>query len=210
VAHPLVDPDVARRLAPAVYATLRHADLETLHDLETVATLHASRYGVPSRTGEVALLSRAAAESDPVREAISGTRSWRGVPLSSVVVGTTLEGEADLVYEKSDGTLGVVEFEMGDTAGPPVPLAARTARCGAAGGAYALMLEQATGKRVSSVAFVSVDGAATPVTYHAGQVDQLLAATARALRAPLPARPPATTGRTGAASTAPVADLDLF
>ena len=149
VAHPPVDPDVARRLAQAVYATLRHADLETQHDLETVATLHATRYGVPSRAVEVALLSRTAAESDPVREAFSGSRSWRAVP--AVLGGrghhTRRRGRPGFREVGWDAGRGGLRDGRHRRAAGTAGSAHRALR--RAGGAYALMLEHATGKRVS-------------------------------------------------------------
>src|SRR5439155_15122731 len=84
--------------------------------------------------------------------ALAAGRRWREVPVGCVVDGLVLEGRIDLLYEDLDGSLTIVDFKTDLIAA--AELSARAAEHRAQGGAYALALEQATGQRVRSVAFV--------------------------------------------------------
>jgi ATP-dependent helicase/nuclease subunit A len=204
-----MDGDVARRIGSAVHAALQHVDLETLGDLEAVAANQAERYGVTDRVDDVTGLARTAASSGAVRKAVATGRFWREVPLGTAVGEVVLEGVADLVYENLDGTVGIVEYKTDDLDGTAAEH--RAAGYGAEGGAYVLALEQATGKRVSSVAFVFANSSGATVIYQDRQVDQLLFAASRALGKPLPARPAPVVGLTGTGGgAASNVDLDLF
>ncbi|MGH2460430.1 MAG: UvrD-helicase domain-containing protein [Chloroflexota bacterium] len=113
---------------------------------------------IPGELDEVKRLALAAAASPAVREAWESARCWREVPAGAEVAGKLLLGRIDLLWEKTDGSLGIVDYKTDRVDRHAV--AARAAEYRAQGGAYALAIERATGQRVSSVAFVfaALDG----------------------------------------------------
>jgi ATP-dependent exoDNAse (exonuclease V) beta subunit len=138
-------------LGIAVHAVLESVDLRTLADLDGLAVLAASANGVEPRAAEVARLARAAAESPVVRAAVAG-RFWREVPVGASHEGVLLEGFIDLLYERPDGTLGIIDYKTDRVS--PAHLAQRAAQYRLQGGAYALAIEAATGRHVRSVDYV--------------------------------------------------------
>ncbi|HVA26490.1 MAG TPA: 3'-5' exonuclease, partial [Chloroflexota bacterium] len=136
----------------AVHAVLQAIDLRTLEGLDALAGAVAAGYGIREQTARIANLARAAAESWPVRAAIASGRFHREVPVGISWQGTLLEGYIDLLYEREDGSLTVIDYKTDHiTAGE---LGVRMGHYQLQGGAYAMALEQATARTVSSVEFV--------------------------------------------------------
>jgi ATP-dependent exoDNAse (exonuclease V) beta subunit len=137
-------------LGLAVHAVLQRAELDNLGDLESVAEAAAREHGVePTRVVEYA---RRAAFSEPVREAVRSGRLWREVPVGAQVGQTLIEGTIDLLYAHSDGTLGVVDYKTDRASKSSV--VTHAARYELQGGAYALAVQHAVQRKVSTVEFV--------------------------------------------------------
>jgi ATP-dependent exoDNAse (exonuclease V) beta subunit len=143
-------PRAATALGLAVHATLQWLDLESLSNLDTLATSFATEHDVSPN--EVARLARLAAESTPVRQAVAESRYWREVPLSADVEGVLLEGTIDLLYEDTSGSLAVIDYKTDRVS--PATLTARAEHYHLQGAAYALGLQQATGQPIARIEFV--------------------------------------------------------
>jgi ATP-dependent helicase/nuclease subunit A len=157
-------PRAATTLGLAVHAVLQWVDLETLADLDDLASWSSTAIGLDSSVvSDIAILARRAAESAPVREAVASARYWREVPLSVVLDGVLIDGTIDLLYETSDGALVVVDYKTDRVSGKA--LADRAASYHRQGQTYADAIARATGRAVSRVCFVfaggSPDGAVT-------------------------------------------------
>jgi ATP-dependent helicase/nuclease subunit A len=157
-------------LGLAVHAVLQWLDLDTLANLDTLADWAAKEHGVS--VADVRRYARQAAESEPVRRAVALGRYWREVPVTVEIDGTLLEGAIDLLYEREDGSLVVVDYKTDRV--QPATVAERAAHYRLQGGVYALAVERATGRQVASVEFVfaALDGG-EPVTYDAEAVSAL-------------------------------------
>jgi len=163
----LVDDDVAvsvRRgrsgtaVGRAVHAVLQTVDLATGDGLATAARAQALAEAVPDREEEVARLARAMLQAPVVRLA-AGVRSWREVPVTAQVGGTTVEGVIDLLVDAPDG-LVVVDYKT-DRVATVAAVDRAVARHRPQGAAYALALETLLGRPVVRCVFVFVtpDGA---------------------------------------------------
>jgi len=140
--------------------------------LDVLIKRAAIRHRIPDDIENVKRLTLAAAASPVAREAWESARCWREVPVGTEVDGTLLLGRIDLLYEKSDGSLGIVDFKTDRVDRDRV--AARAAGYRAQGGAYALAIERAIGHPVSSVAFVfaALDGHAEVYTDIPALIDE--------------------------------------
>lgn len=147
--------DDALGLGRAVHGVLAALDLGQGVDpagrgVEDVAREQARAHGVVRRTGEVAIMARAALGSEAVRRAAT-RRHYKelyvGVPLAGRSADGVLEGFVDLVVEEDDG-LVVVDYKTDrvDAGASPAVLAARHH---AQVAAYAEALEVATGRAVT-------------------------------------------------------------
>jgi ATP-dependent exoDNAse (exonuclease V) beta subunit len=155
----------------AVHAVLQWLDLEGLGNLEQLAAWAAREHGV--RTGDVARLARRAAASDSVRQIVAGGRYWREVPICVEVNGALLEGLIDLLYERDDGSLGVLDYKTDQLRTGTAEEHADHYRL--QGGAYALAVERATGREVGVVEFLfPTTDPATVVRYERERVVTLV------------------------------------
>jgi len=143
----------------------------SLLNVADVSAAAALRYGFPA--DEISAIVRQALETEPVREAAASPFVVRevyaasllpdvglpdgelpGVGLPGVEAGLLLEGILDLVYERGDGTLGIVDYKTDRVSGT---LAARERveeRYGAQGRAYVDLVTRATGRAVTRTSFV--------------------------------------------------------
>jgi ATP-dependent helicase/nuclease subunit A len=137
----------------AVHAVLQVVPLESLAGLDDLARGQAAAEGIGSRGPEVAAAVRRACASVPVQAAIAGGRYWREVPLGAAAdeQGTLLEGFVDLLYPGPAG-LRVVDYKTDNAS--PAEIERRFAHYRLQGGAYALLLQLATGQAVAGVDFV--------------------------------------------------------
>ncbi|MBI3969913.1 MAG: UvrD-helicase domain-containing protein [Chloroflexi bacterium] len=181
----------AKAIGSAVHAVLQTMDLETRADVDALVDQVSERFGVGESRDEVKRLTLAAAGSEPVRRAVDTGRYWREVPLGTSAGGSLLEGVADLLFEYADGTVGIIDYKTDheDTAA-----GARASQHRMEGGAYALAVQAATGRKVHSVEFVFAAHAGATVAYRGDQVDALIAAASRALGVVAPISPASATG----------------
>ena len=134
----------------ALHVVLQSADLDTGSDIEVWARAQAIAEGIPDSEQEVAQLARRAIESPTVRRAVGSGLYWREVPVAISAGGGSLQGFIDLLFEEG-GELVVVDYKTDDV---------REEAEGAIdhyriqGAAYALALQQATGKTVKEVIFL--------------------------------------------------------
>ncbi len=175
---PISGPSEPTALGRAVHLALEQLTSTEDSALDVLARRAAKRHRIANRAEEVKQLVLAAAASPVTREAWRAARSWREVPVGAQVDGALLLGRIDLLYEKADGSLGIVDFKTDRIDRETV--AGRAAEYRAQGGAYALGIERATDRRVSSVAFVfaALDGQAEVYT----DVDDLIAEARASIR----------------------------
>jgi ATP-dependent exoDNAse (exonuclease V) beta subunit len=134
----------------ALHVVLQSANLDTGSDIEVWARAQAIAEGIPDSEQEVAQLARRAVESETVRRAVGSGRYWREVPVAIPVGGGSLQGFIDLLFEE-DGELVVVDYKTDDVREEAEDALDRYRIQGAA---YALALQQATGKNVKEVVFL--------------------------------------------------------
>ena len=139
-------------LGIAVHATLQTIDLATLGDIEVIAALAAVDEGIADRRQEVATLARRAAESAAVREAVASARMWHEVPVGAAQHGVIVEGVIDVLYQRLDGSLGIIDYKTDQVSA--LEADERMVQYRSQGGAYALAAQLATGIGVSKVEFV--------------------------------------------------------
>lgn len=148
-----VRPRVAKggsNLGLAVHAVLQWLDLETLQNLDDLANWAASAHGV--RASDVRRFAERAATSDAVRRIAATGRYWREVPICADIDGSLIEGIIDLLYEREDGTLGVLDYKTDELRSGTTDEHADHYRI--QGGAYVLAVQVATGREVTSVEFL--------------------------------------------------------
>lgn len=162
-APPLPDPNNATRrirkgrggtaLGRAVHAVLQTIDLATLADLELLSAAAARDENIPDLVDTVSRYVQNAAASPPVQQALASGRYWREVPIGIVRKdGAILEGAIDLLYERPDGSLSVVDYKTDQVGSSQVDQRAEGYRL--QGTAYAEALKHATGRDVRTVEFV--------------------------------------------------------
>ena len=134
----------------ALHVVLQSADLDTGSDIEVWARAQAIAEGIPDSEQEVAQLARRAIESPTVRRAVGSGLYWREVPVAIPAGGGSLQGFIDLLFEE-DGELVVVDYKTDDVREEAEGAIDRYRIQGAA---YALALQQATGKKVKEVIFL--------------------------------------------------------
>jgi ATP-dependent helicase/nuclease subunit A len=136
----------ATNVGRAVHAVLQSVDLATGQGLEDTARAQAAAEGVPQREAEIVKLAHTALDSDTVRRAVASGRWWREVPVGAPVGETVLEGFIDLLFEE-EGELVVVDYKT-DSLETEEEIAAKSGHYRIQAGAYALALQQATGRSV--------------------------------------------------------------
>jgi ATP-dependent helicase/nuclease subunit A len=137
----------------AVHAVLEH--LGSSRNPELLAALVAAsceREGVAASRDEVTKLVRSVQRAPVLAEADSG-RAWRELPLSVVEHGVLIEGVIDLLIERSDGSLVVVDYKT-DQVRTEAEADEKLARYALQGGAYALMVERHLGRIPAEVVFI--------------------------------------------------------
>ena len=142
-------------LGRAVHAVLQTIDLATGAGLTETAQSQALGENIPGRRQEIIDLAQVALNSPAVRQAVASGRYWREVPVAAPLgkgSGGIIEGFIDLLYETPDGGLVVVDYKTDAIDASETAETAQRYRL--QGGAYALALEQATGKPVREVIFL--------------------------------------------------------
>ena len=135
----------------AVHAVLQTIDLASGSGLEATARTQASAEGIRHRESEVLELSRVALGSEVVKRAVASGKFWREVPVAAPLEGGIVDGFIDLLFEEEDG-LVVVDYKTDSIAAKETADTAE--RYQIQGGAYALALQQVTGKPVKEVVFL--------------------------------------------------------
>jgi ATP-dependent helicase/nuclease subunit A len=136
-------------LGRAVHAVLQTVDLATGQGLGDIARAQAAAEGMPHRQAEIVRLAQVALDSATVRRAVASGRWWREVPVAAPVGGTVLEGFIDLLFEE-EGALVVVDYKT-DVLQSAAEIAERAGHYRVQAGAYALAVQEATGRRVKEV-----------------------------------------------------------
>jgi ATP-dependent exoDNAse (exonuclease V) beta subunit len=159
----------------ATHAVLQHADLGDPDDpdLAALARHHAAVEGVGAAAAEVEAKACAALRHPVVRAAAAAPRHWREVPVEAAVAGVLLEGFIDLLFEAPEG-LVVVDYKT-DAVRSEAEVAAALDRYTPQGAAYAVALEEVTGRTVARVVFLFLRGHEA----HAAEVVNLGAATSQ-------------------------------
>ncbi|MDH5291287.1 MAG: PD-(D/E)XK nuclease family protein, partial [Acidimicrobiia bacterium] len=161
-------------IGSAVHATLEQAALSaTAADLAPLAAQAAAQAGVPDEAQEVAILASSALSAPAVVEAAAARRVWRELYVAAPVGDALLEGFIDLCYETDDGALVVVDYKTDRVAAAEIER--RMAHHRWQGAAYALALQEVTGRPVAGCRFLFLrtDGEAVE-----REVDDLPAAVA--------------------------------
>ena len=149
----------ATNVGSAVHAAIQRM-LETPNlEIESIATIEAEKHGVTDNVGEIARLATATLQMQLLRYVASLPREkiWIETPVAvpiNVADGSTktIEGRVDLIYRKSDGTLGIADFKTDRTfdrsitemADPYIPQL----------GAYAHAVQKATGIPVTEASIL--------------------------------------------------------
>ncbi|MCU1345341.1 MAG: putative ATP-dependent helicase [Acidimicrobiia bacterium] len=136
----------------AVHAVLQTIDLATGRGLVEVARAQAVAEGVGEHAAEVARLVRAVLDTDVVSQAVGG-RFWRELLVTASVDGTVIEGFIDLLVERPDGSMIVVDYKT-DAASSIAEIDEAVLRYRRQGAAYALALGAQLGRPVADVVFV--------------------------------------------------------
>ncbi len=135
----------------AVHATLQSLDLATGDGLHELASAQAMAEGVPHRVTDIEAMVRAALASSDVQRALRG-RYWREIYVGAPVEGRVLEGFVDLLLEGPDG-LEVVDYKTNQVESESDLDALMTANR-IQGAAYAVAVEEAVGRPVTSCRFL--------------------------------------------------------
>lgn len=142
-------------LGRAVHAVLQTIDLATGAGLAETAQSQALGENIPGRRQEIIALAQVALDSAAVRQAVASGRYWREVPVAAPLGNGgagIIEGFIDLLYETPEGGLVVVDYKTDAIDATETAETAQRYRW--QGGAYALALQQATGKPVREVIFL--------------------------------------------------------
>jgi ATP-dependent helicase/nuclease subunit A len=167
-----------RPIGRAVHAVLEHAEPDS--DVVALARAAVAVEGLPvDDVATVVELATSALRSDALAAARASGRLWREVPVVATVRGRVLEGYIDLLHEDATGDLTVVDWKT-DRGRTDAEVDAALGRYRLQGGAYALAVEQATGRKVSSVRFVFCRAGGAPAVER--EIDDLASAVADALR----------------------------
>jgi ATP-dependent helicase/nuclease subunit A len=118
----------------------------------------ARRGGIGDRFREAISLVEAARASPTYREALATPRHWHEVPVGVEIEGVLLQGRIDLLWERSDGTLGIIDVKTDQI--DRVDALARAQAYRSQVGAYALAIQEVTRRKVSRVEilFASLGG----------------------------------------------------
>ena len=134
-----------------MHAVLQTVDLATGSGIDEVSQAQAAAEGIAQRQTEIARLVRSAVDSDVVKRAVESDNLWREVPVGVPIADGVLEGFIDLLFEEEDG-LVVVDYKTDSLDSEETTDAIQRYRL--QGGAYALAIQRATGKRVKEIVFL--------------------------------------------------------
>lgn len=137
----------------AVHGVLQSVDLAGSEGIDELAAVQAEAEGLAGGAAEVAALARSALAAAAVRSAVRSPRRWRELYVAAPIEGVLIEGYVDLVYERDDGALVIVDYKT-DSVGKPQRYDDKMAVYQYQGAAYALALEQSTGREVAECVFV--------------------------------------------------------
>ena len=128
-------------------------------EIERLAEVHASAYGISSSVGELIELSDGALRHPVVVSAIQAPRLWSEIPVAAQVETSggpvVVEGIIDLLYEERDGSLVIVDYKSDHISGPR-GLSDKVDLYRWQGAAYAAAVEKATGRSVEDVKLLFV------------------------------------------------------
>jgi ATP-dependent helicase/nuclease subunit A len=117
-----------------------------------LARTFAAVEGVPEFTEAVARSAEGARRSIAVQRALAAPELWRELFVAAPIAGRAVEGFIDLLFREGDD-LVVVDYKTDDL-GDDAAVARAVTRYGPQAAAYALALEQSTGRRVRECIFV--------------------------------------------------------
>ena len=139
-------------LGRAVHSVLQSVDLDTSQGLEEISRAQAAAEGMPHRWTEIAEFSQRALDSEIVRRAVASGRYYREVFVSAPVEGVLVEGFIDLLFEADEG-LVIVDYKT-DALTSLEEIQQSMANYRLQGGAYALALQNSSGRLVKEVVFL--------------------------------------------------------
>ena len=189
-AEPIARGRGGTQLGQAVHLALQRLDLVAMTHLDAVATAAARETGIPDQAQDVRALAEALAMSPTVQAAAQSGRFWREVPVGAVVDGVTLNGAIDLIWERDDGTLSVVDYKTDQIPAEETEVRKRARYYSLQLGAYVLAL-RTMGLSVSraELLFATTAGAwAAP--YEGEALDAIVSAARARLTAVAGAEPP--------------------
>jgi ATP-dependent helicase/nuclease subunit A len=140
----------------AVHAVLEHAPLGGTDPVDPAVVAGLAAEAARAEGADPALvveLATSALRSGALADARAGGRLWREVPIVVPMGDRVLEGYIDLLYERPDGELVVVDWKT-DRGRTPEEVDASLEKYRIQGAAYAAALIRATGRKVAEVAFV--------------------------------------------------------
>jgi ATP-dependent helicase/nuclease subunit A len=136
-------------LGRAVHSVLQSIDLATGAGLDDFSKAQAAAEGIAAQWQEVAKLARNGLESDTVKRAVASGNYHREVFISTCVEGRLLEGIMDIIFEEEDG-LVIADYKT-DAIDNEEELLKRKEIYEQQAGLYALMAQQATGRKIRGV-----------------------------------------------------------
>jgi len=136
-------------LGRAVHSVLQSIDLATGDGLEDFSKAQAAAEGIAGQWQEVAKLARNGLESATVRRAVASGNYRREVFVSTSVEGRLLEGIMDIIFEDKDGLI-IADYKT-DAIDNEEELLKKRETYALQAGLYALMAQQATGRKVKGV-----------------------------------------------------------
>lgn len=137
----------------AVHGVLYSVDLAGGEGIDELAAAQAEAEGLPAAGPDVAALARSALGAGSVRSAVRSPRRWRELYVAAPIEGVLVEGYVDLVYERRDGALVIVDYKT-DSVASRQGYDEKVAVYRYQGAAYTLALEEATGREVAECVFV--------------------------------------------------------
>jgi ATP-dependent exoDNAse (exonuclease V) beta subunit len=164
----------------AVHAVLQSIDLGSGAGVDSAALVQSAAEGIAPMRHEVASLVRHVLAAPIVVEA-AAARHWREVFVATEIDGVLIEGFIDLLIERPDGALVVVDFKT-DAARNDRDIDAAMERYRLQGAAYAVAVERVLGRAVSEVVFVFARAGSPAAQRVVQDLDSARHDVARALR----------------------------
>jgi ATP-dependent exoDNAse (exonuclease V) beta subunit len=130
----------------AVHATLQFCPADGA-GIEELAAHHAHVEAVPDEVDTIVALARSALAAPSVQAAHGAARSWRELYVAAPLGQQAIEGYVDLLYERPDGGLVLVDYKTDRVLGDE-DVDAKVARYALQTAAYALAIERSTGLTV--------------------------------------------------------------